>query len=82
MSKEHEEIPRDLEHSDFDAPVRICCGQRHFDAVCPDGKVMCCLCFSRFGLAGLADADDGRKQDVCKTCAAEEAAEMERRKPQ
>lgn len=28
-------------------PVRLCCGQRHVGAECPDGLVMCCLCFER-----------------------------------
>jgi len=53
-------------------PVRLCCGKRHYGAQCPDGKVMCCLCFARFPLEKLADADDGRKQDVCLACAERE----------
>ena len=57
-----------------DAPVRLCCGQRHFGAVCPDGKVMCCLCFGRFPLDELSETVDGDKQDVCRACAEREAA--------
>lgn len=58
-------------------PVRLCCRQRHWGPICPDGLVMCCLCFERFALYELADADDGRKQDVCKDCAEMEAKARE-----
>lgn len=34
--------------NDDEAPVRLCCFKRHWGAICPDGKVMCCLCFDRF----------------------------------
>ena len=51
-------------------PVRLCCGQRHYGAVCPDGKVMCCLCFSRFEIAELNVTEDGTPEDVCRPCAA------------
>jgi hypothetical protein len=61
-------------------PVRICCGQRHWDAVCPDGLVMCCICFSRFRIDQLAvDPSDGKHWDVCLQCAADEEAEMRKR---
>jgi hypothetical protein len=51
------------------APVRLCCGQRHLGAVCPDGMVMCCVCFYRFSPAGLyVDAQKDR-WDVCLGCA-------------
>lgn len=53
--------------------IRPCCGQRHAGPVCPDGKVMCCLCFDRFELADLHVEDDGTKVDVCRSCAASEA---------
>lgn len=51
-------------------PVRICCGQRHWGAVCPDGLVMCCHCFKRFPKEELMrDAVDSSKRwDVCLTC--------------
>jgi len=55
-----------------DAPVRLCCGQRHFGVVCPDGKVMCCLCFGRFTPDELSETVDGDKQDVCVPCAENE----------
>lgn len=53
-------------------PVRLCCGQRHFGLQCPDGLVMCCLCFNRFPLDELNETEDGLKEDVCLTCAAHE----------
>lgn len=58
-------------------PVKLCCGHRqseHRGPQCPDGKVMCCLCFDRFDVADLADDSDGATIDVCKAC-----HEMERR---
>lgn len=48
-------------------PVRLCCGQRHNGAMCPDGKVMCCACFERFDQADLVVLD-GDTYDVCKGC--------------
>lgn len=50
-------------------PVRLCCGQRHYGPQCPDGKVMCCLCFERFEVSQLNICEDGRPEDVCKPCA-------------
>lgn len=51
------------------APVRLCCGQRHYGVQCPDGLVMCCLCFSRFPVEQLhVDPSDGRRVDVCIGC--------------
>lgn len=50
------------------APVRLCCGQRHHGAVCPDGRVMCCICFERFPLDLLAEDEEGGLTDVCKGC--------------
>lgn len=52
------------------APVRLCCGQRHYEAQCPDGLVMCCLCFSRFPVSELHVTGDGTPEDVCQGCAA------------
>lgn len=57
-----------MTHSaEIDAPVRICCGQRHYGSVCPDGKVMCCACFDRFDPADLM-VEDGNTYNVCKGC--------------
>lgn len=56
------------------APVRLCCGQRHFGALCPDGTVMCCLCFGKFSPVNLSKKRDGQLTDVCVYC-----AEMERK---
>lgn len=54
-------------------PIRLCCGQSHFGAVCPDGKVMCQLCYSRFPIDQL-NVVGGRREDVCRTCACGEKA--------
>lgn len=51
------------------APVRLCCGQRHFGVVCPDNLVMCCLCFERKSQDDLNINSGGVKENVCKTCA-------------
>lgn len=55
----------------FDAPVRLCCGERHLGAVCPDDKVMCCLCFLRFPVSELNVTKTG-PEDVCLGCATQE----------
>lgn len=52
-------------------PVRSCCGQRHRGPVCPDGKVMCQLCFERVPTDQLA-VQDGNLVDVCVVCWARE----------
>lgn len=52
-----------------EAPYRLCCGQQHWGPVCPDGKVMCCMCYERFDREDLAvDPKDGKKWDICKAC--------------
>jgi len=55
-----------------EAPVRLCCGQRHWGSICPDNKVMCCLCFRRTSLEQLNTLPNGKKEDVCLSCAAKE----------
>lgn len=62
-----------------EAPVRLCCGQRHFGVVCPDGKVMCCLCFHRFAQHDLNVTEDGTPEDVCKPCAEWEKRSLDER---
>lgn len=52
-------------------PTRLCCGQPHLGAKCPDGLAMCCICFDRFVIADLYRDDDGRFWDCCRSCAAE-----------
>lgn len=52
-------------------PVRLCCFQRHRGSTCPDGLVMCCLCFNRFPVSEL-NVVDGLPEDVCRKCAEEE----------
>ncbi len=56
----------------METPVRLCCGQRHWTTQCPDGKVMCCLCFSRFEVEELHIDGDGEREDVCEPCAQRE----------
>lgn len=53
-------------------PTRLCCGQKHHGPVCPDGKVMCCLCFNRVNQDELHVLPDGQKEDVCNDCFDEE----------
>jgi len=53
-------------------PVRLCCGKPHYGVQCPDGKVMCVLCFERFEVCDLNASDDGVIEDVCKKCAEKE----------
>jgi hypothetical protein len=60
------------------APVRLCCGQRHAGAVCPDGLVMCCICFSRFPPAGLYVDGHGDRWDICRACGRREEEEEAR----
>jgi len=61
--------------NDVLAPVRLCCGERHAGVVCPDGKVMCCLCFERVSQSGLnRSRATGFLEDVCRSCAAKEDA--------
>lgn len=52
-----------------EAPVRLCCFQRHRGPICPDGKVMCCLCFQRFEQSELNRDTEGELEDVCLDCA-------------
>jgi hypothetical protein len=52
-------------------PVKLCCGQRHGGSVrCPDGLVMCELCFERVtDDALMRDFDDPSKRwNICKPC--------------
>lgn len=49
-------------------PVRLCCGQRHWTVTCPDGKVMCCICFSRFAREELHADDQGQRWNICIPC--------------
>lgn len=53
-------------------PVRSCCGQRHLGAECPDGLVMCALCFDRVPKDRLYLLPNGAREDVCVDCAANE----------
>jgi len=50
-------------------PVRLCCGQRHWGVGCPDGLVMCCLCYHRFPITALHRDAEGTLWDACQGCA-------------
>lgn len=52
-------------------PIKLCCGRpesEHRGVMCPDGKVMCCICFERFMVEDL-NMVDGVPENVCKGCA-------------
>lgn len=51
--------------------MRLCCGQRHYGVVCPDGLVMCCICYRRVPQRDLA-SEDGQRVDVCSVCMVKE----------
>lgn len=72
MSNDNPDINPDTMSEDFNAPVRLCCGQQHYGPSCNDGKVMCQLCFGRFDIADLNVTADGTPEDVCKKCHEEE----------
>lgn len=56
-----------------EAPVRLCCMNRHYGPQCPDGLVMCCLCFERWHVEQLAVDEHWTRVDVCGACAAKDA---------
>jgi hypothetical protein len=58
------------------APVRLCCGQRHSGTMCPDGLVMCCLCFERFPVEKLNHIDPDTIENLCLSCAKREAQHL------
>lgn len=61
-------------------PIKLCCMKRqseHRGPQCPDGKVMCCMCFDRFDVADLHVTDDGKPEDVCKPCAESDTSSKE-----
>lgn len=57
----------------MEPPTRLCCGQQHVGARCPDGLVMCCICFSRVPPEDLV-VEDGQLVDVCLDCRSREKA--------
>lgn len=48
-------------------PTRLCCGTRHWTVTCPDGLVMCCICFGRFPVNELHEVRAGH-ENVCLEC--------------
>jgi hypothetical protein len=50
-------------------PFRLCCGKQHHGSVCPDGKVMCCMCFDVVPQDKLHKLPNGKLEDVCQECA-------------
>lgn len=62
-------MTRSTENDAGSIPIRLCCGERHLGPVCPDSRVMCCLCFERFAQDDLAfDPVIESKVDVCQPC--------------
>lgn len=49
-------------------PVRLCCGQAHWGVVCPDGDVMCCVCFERVPAPDVWEDTKGGRWNMCKAC--------------
>lgn len=66
------DVERDVESTMNEVPVRLCCMERHWGVRCPDGKVMCCLCFDRFDVGELSRTPEGDPVDVCIACASSE----------
>ena len=62
-----------------DVPYRLCCGQQHCGPVCPDGRVMCDLCFDRVRQSDLNILPDGSRENICRTCAGIEKRLLETR---
>lgn len=61
----------------LNVPVRLCCAEAHYTSICPDGKVMCQLCFNRFEIDDLNVVSidfEGQHEDVCRGCAEREQA--------
>lgn len=53
-------------------PYRLCCGQQHWSVTCPDGLVMCCICFERVPSADVWEDDEGTRWDMCRECGREQ----------
>jgi hypothetical protein len=49
--------------------TRLCCGRQHNGPVCPDGLVMCCICFTRAAPEDLYTDPEGSRWDICVSCA-------------
>ncbi len=58
-------------------PYRLCCGQQHSGPVCPDGLVMCEICYERFETKDLWVDYEGFKWSLCKECGDLEAVNRE-----
>lgn len=50
------------------APVRLCCSQQHWGPVCPDGLVMCCICYGRYETDELFVDATEVTWDMCANC--------------
>lgn len=57
-----------MDTNENQAPARLCCGHHHYGPVCPDGRVLCQLCFTRIKPEELYVRPDGTLEDVCKAC--------------
>ena len=54
-------------------PYRPCCGQQHHGPVCPDGLVMCVLCFKRVSPDRLHVLEEGDGAEASSAPIHEEA---------
>lgn len=64
-----EKAPPNGEAFLMEIPMKLCCMQRHRGVQCPDGRVMCCICFDRVKVEELNITEDGTPEDVCRNCA-------------
>ena len=58
-------------------PIRLCCGQRHWTVACPDGLVLCGMCFHRKPIEEMNVLPDGARENVCVLCAEDERRRIE-----
>lgn len=59
-----------------EAPLRLCCMERHYGPVCANQTVMCALCFVKVPIEELyVDSHEG-VWDCCKPCGEKEAEMM------
>ena len=51
-----------------DTLTQLCCSLRHWGPVCPDGLVMCCICYGRYLPDELHVDATGVTWDMCEGC--------------
>jgi hypothetical protein len=55
---------------------RLCCGQRHDGVQCPDGLVMCAICYNRVDPLHLNPLPEGGWENVCRMCHVEDRIQV------